>query len=475
MDLTRKDLLKLAAAAGVAAGLPLQTGTANATERTTSTGHHPVIERDVAIIGGGSTGTYAAIRLRDLGKSVVVIERKDRLGGHTEKYVDPASGASFNMGVVVWHNLPVAHSYLNRLGVPFAVGSIGGGSGGSTGYVDFRTGKLVPDYRPPAPTQLPVLRDLIDRYPYLEHGFELPNPVPAELLMPWGDFLAKHSLDTLPGLVANFGQGLGDIMNQPTLYVMKNFGSSLISDLLNNTFLNPVSTNTHEIYEKAALVLGDDVLLSSEVTHTHRGHGVLLRVDTPDGPRVIRAKKLVITAPPLPSSLSAVDLDGTELSLFKRFRPGFYYTGVVRIAGLPAKTSLQNVGSDTVFNLPPLPGIYGLTQQGPADLYQVKYGSDRALTDAQVQANVLADLNRLRTAGAYPVTAAKFEAYSSHSPFELTVSVADIKKGFYRRLSALQGHRNTFYTGGAFHTQDSAMLWRFTETLIPRIRKSLHH
>jgi NADPH-dependent 2,4-dienoyl-CoA reductase/sulfur reductase-like enzyme len=36
---------------------------------------HPsdIITRDVAIIGGGSGGTYTAIRLRQLGKSVVVV------------------------------------------------------------------------------------------------------------------------------------------------------------------------------------------------------------------------------------------------------------------------------------------------------------------------------------------------------------------------------------------------------------------
>jgi heterodisulfide reductase subunit A-like polyferredoxin len=44
------------------------------------------IVRDVCILGGGSTGTYAAIRLsQDMGKSVVVIEKTERLGGHTGK------------------------------------------------------------------------------------------------------------------------------------------------------------------------------------------------------------------------------------------------------------------------------------------------------------------------------------------------------------------------------------------------------
>lgn len=38
------------------------------------------IDVDVAIIGGGATGAYAAVRLReDYGKKVVVIEKQNRL------------------------------------------------------------------------------------------------------------------------------------------------------------------------------------------------------------------------------------------------------------------------------------------------------------------------------------------------------------------------------------------------------------
>lgn len=43
-----------------------------------------IIVRDVAIIGGGSAGTHAAISLKDKGKSIVLVEAKGRLGGHTQ-------------------------------------------------------------------------------------------------------------------------------------------------------------------------------------------------------------------------------------------------------------------------------------------------------------------------------------------------------------------------------------------------------
>jgi ribulose 1,5-bisphosphate synthetase/thiazole synthase len=37
------------------------------------------IVRDVVILGGGASGSYAAIRLKDFGKTVVVIEEQNHL------------------------------------------------------------------------------------------------------------------------------------------------------------------------------------------------------------------------------------------------------------------------------------------------------------------------------------------------------------------------------------------------------------
>lgn len=43
-----------------------------------------IVTRDVAIIGGGASGAYAAVRLKeDFGRSVVVIEKAARLVRHS--------------------------------------------------------------------------------------------------------------------------------------------------------------------------------------------------------------------------------------------------------------------------------------------------------------------------------------------------------------------------------------------------------
>lgn len=60
---------------------------------------HNVISRDVAVIGGDSTGIYGAMNLRALEKSVVVIEKEEILGGHTRTWTDPKNGISINYGL----------------------------------------------------------------------------------------------------------------------------------------------------------------------------------------------------------------------------------------------------------------------------------------------------------------------------------------------------------------------------------------
>ena len=63
-----------------------------------------VITREVAVIGGGSTGTYAAVNLQDLGKTVVVVEKEAILGGHTNTYINPETGTSVDYGVQTFWN-----------------------------------------------------------------------------------------------------------------------------------------------------------------------------------------------------------------------------------------------------------------------------------------------------------------------------------------------------------------------------------
>jgi hypothetical protein len=192
-------------------------------------------------------------------------------------------------------------------------------------------------------------------------------------------------------------------------------------------------------------------------------------VATPDGPRLIRAKKLLVTIPPLLRSFAGFDLDAVERSLFSEFISGAYYTGAVRLSGVPAGVSLENVAAETPYNLPPLPGFYQVSPTGVPGLYNVKYGSPSPLPLAQVRRNIRADIERVAKAGTYPVKFEELEVFSSHTPFELHVTPAAIARGFYRRLNGLQGRNRTYYAGAAFASHNSARIWTAVEGLLPSI------
>jgi hypothetical protein len=479
MGLTRKEVLKLiGAGAGTAAvgrmglaGLPAPIADTDAADYSADA----IITRDVCVIGGGSTGTYSAIRLRDMGKSVVVVENNDRLGGHTHTYTDPATGGKVDIGVIVWHDLKLVHDYFDRFDVPLAKASFDT-PGMVSEFVDYRTGKIVDGYTPSDPSAaLPAYAAQLAKYPYLEQGFNLPDPVPADLLLPFGDFVRKYSLDAAVNTIFNFGQGLGDLLRQPTLYVFKNFGLDILANIAAGSFLTTARHDNSELYQKARAELGADALLRSRVVATDRdaaGYANLL-VQTPAGLRIIRAKKIVVTIPPKVDNLFGFDLDATELSLFGQFGNSAYYTGVLRNTGIPDNLSLNNTGTNTPYHLPPLPGVYSISPTGIPGLHSVKYGSPVQLSETQVKANILADIKRLRAAGSIPATTVpstpEFAVFASHSPFELTVPTGAIKSGFYRKLYALQGRNRTFYTGAAFHTHDSSLLWQFTERVLAGI------
>jgi hypothetical protein len=463
MSLHRRDILKFLSysMAGLATSLRPWKAYARPSE---------VIQRDVCVLGGGSSGTFTAVRLRDSGKSVVVLERKDRLGGHCETYTDPATGIPVDYGVVVFHNLPVVTSYFARFNVPLIALSLGGS--GPTEYFDYRTGRQVVGYAPPSQAEVgqaltiyyEYLLTLKATYYDLDSGFDLPTPVPPDLLMTFGDFVKKYSLQALVSTVFMFGQGLGNLLEMPTVYVLKNFSAQVVNSIFTGQFMT-VPTGNSQIYLQATQFLGDDVLFGATVQRVERHHdGVTIYADTLQGPRVIQCKKLVVTCPPTPQNLQAFELDAHEASTLGRFRSNFYWTSLVTLSGFPAGLSVANTGANTLYNLPPLPGIYSVAPTRIPGLYAIKYGSATCLDDAEVRERIVADVHRLNDSQSFPtpprVTA--FKTFSAHNPFELRVTPNEIAGGFYTALESLQGRNHTFYNGAAFHTHDSSLLWQFT-------------
>ena len=430
-----------------------------------------IITRDVCIIGGGSSGTYSATRLVDSGKSVVVIEGKNVLGGHTNTYTDPSTKETVDYGVQIFHNIDIVKTYFARFNIPLQTAVLGS-PGSVADYVDFRTGKLVPGFTDPDPSAaFAAYGAQLAKYPYLEAGFNLPDPVPADLLLPFGEFVQKYNLAALVPTFFRFNAGVGNLLDRSTLYVFKYFGLGILQDL-SIGFLNTVRLDNSELYRKALAEFGQNVLLNSHVIATDRSgsDGVKVLAQTPTGPKLILAKKFIITIPPKLDNLVGFDLSKNETSLFGQFRNTGYYTSLIRNTSIPPHTSLTNVAPDTPYNLPPLPGLYGISEtRVPGLHFAFVTSEDPALSDGQVKSLITDSVLRLRAAGTLNTTAPEFAAYESHTPFELRVPKEAIAGGFYKRLYALQGQRHTWYTGAAFHVHDSSLLWQFTEGLLPGI------
>ncbi|HYQ45471.1 MAG TPA: FAD-dependent oxidoreductase [Polyangiaceae bacterium] len=473
MRLRRRNVLKLlsySAAGFAAAGLSSRTAFAKT----------KIIERDVCVIGGGASGTYTAVAVKDAGRSVVVLEAKPRLGGHTETYVDPATGIPTDIGVVVYHSIPVVTDFFARLGTPL-ITLPPGAFGGTNVNFDFRTGKIQNITEPnPADTATALqtyygyLQQLKATYFDLDSSFDLPNPVPADLTLKFRDFVTKYGLGAMVRTAFQFGQGAGDILNMPAVYALKLFSSQVVGSIfgLDGGFM-ACPTGNSTLYENATSFLGDDVVFSADVLHVDRDKGgVTVTVQTPSGRYVVKAKKLVVTAPPTLDNLCGFDLDRTEESLFRRFRPGAYYAGILKLSGVPAGLSVTNSNERTAYNLPQLPGIYGLNPTLVPGLWNVKFGSTVPLSDFEVKATIVNQIRRLSDPTYFPTPPRVLDiaTFSGHVPFELNVYGDDIARGFYGSLNDLQGRNRTYYNGATFQSHNSSLIWRYSkETLLPLV------
>ena len=433
-----------------------------------------IIHRDVVVIGGGASGTYGAISLKDKGKSVVIVEAQDRLGGHTQTYTDPTTNTTVDYGVLVYNNIDIAKNFFARFNVPVSVTPEIVAPGARTIYADYRTGEAVAGYTPPnISTALAAYGAQAAKYAYLEEGFNLPDPVPADLLLSFNDFVQKYSLQDFVDFAINFAQGTGDILSKPVIYLIKYIGVGVLQDLQSG-FLVTTRHDNSQLYEDAQTELGQDVLLNSRVMATDRSGDVAkVLVQTPGGVKLIIAKKILLTIPPLLNNLAGFDLSKDEKDAFSQFLSNGYWTGLLRNTNIPDDTTVQNTGANTQYNQPVFPNLYACMPTIVSGLHDIKYGGPSTLSDDQVKANIVEDINRLKTAGTLNTTTPEFAVFSSHTPFELTVPSDAIKAGFYKQLYALQGQENTYFTGAAFHVHDSAALWRFTEGLMPNLTASL--
>ena len=440
-----------------------------------------IIRKDVVVVGGGSSGVYTAVRLKDYGKSVTIIEKNNYIGGHAETYVDPQSGVPINLGVVVFPHTKTATDYFGRFNVslePLSVSSSGGNK-----YIDFSTGATV-KFTPPAAADVGIAFKAyaaqLAKYPALQGGFDLTYPVASDLLLPFGKFVDKYNLTSLLYTLFSVNQGYAPLLDLSTVYMLKYLNANELRSL-GSSFLTTTSHNTGELYDKILTQLGSDVLLNTEIVALDRSSSSEVRIVTRSTGagipkfKLIIAKKLVSTPPPKVEQLTGYDLDSTEVGLFSQFFDNGYYGGVINNTGLNPDISYNAVDPNQPNSIPKLPGLYAVNPTGASKLVQVFYGSPTPLPVEQVKADILDKVKRLAVAqGVTPAPSPDFVAFTNHAPFNLMVSTQAIQSGFYQKLYGLQGRRNTFWNGAAWQAQDSGSIWEFTDShVLPKVLASL--
>ena len=431
----------------------------------------PARSVDVCIIGGGSAGTYAAISLLDRGKTVAIVDPAHHLGGPVKIYTDPETGTVVSYGLSAFTKTSVVQSYFNRLGVPqleFPPGS------GSLEYVDFATGKV--DDTIVAPDQ-EELKEQLTRYlnlrqtqfPYLDGGYNLPSPIPEDLLLPFSQFADKYNLTSLMYLMNRFTNP-NLILNETALYTLKMFNPRIISELMDSA--NAVwAGNAHQLYTNAANIIQEkNLLLGSKVDSLRRSSsGVTVTVQTPSGRQVVKAHQLLMAAPPLLENLEGWDVTRKEKSLLGKFTSYGMAIGALKSPVLTNNTAYAAIGSTTPSHIPNLPGIAFVNPSDAPGVFTFIFQSRPPLSRNESEEILIEQLQNLATDPRPNDTDVEVLALYQPAPMKLQVLPEDIRNGFYNHLNSLQGQHSTWWTGAAWDTQESASIWEFTDALVGKM------
>ncbi|KXS98128.1 hypothetical protein AC578_9408 [Pseudocercospora eumusae] len=458
-----------------------------------------VICRDVAIIGGGASGTFAAFRLReDFNKSVVVIERSGRIGGHVATFDDHATNASIDYGVQTYIKYGPAESFFTRLGLQIGPGRSDPASLHS--FVNSANGELLSKYKAPEfPEILPALKRYMEQVKkynqYLTPGlwdFPAPNNIPSDLLLPFEDFAKKYDFEVaVPNIQVVANPGVGGFQGILAIHVLAfAFGYPVLDGILNTGFFNAVNASNSALYEKAYNLLKKDILLKTAVQSAERSsNGIRLIVKAADGKQTaIDAKQLLIAIPPSESNLGVLKLDQKEQDVFCQLTPTYSFVGIVRTSVLPRNHTVNFISQEAVpdhyLDLWKQPVALTFNPKGAPEeqLWQFLIASNKTMNSDQAKAKVLEGLKLLVSSHTFKNetyadadVAAETEilAFADHSSVLHRESAESYKKGFIQDFYSLQGHRSTWYTGSLWTEDFSSTVWAFTDTVLDKMIKAM--
>ncbi|OJD22626.1 hypothetical protein ACJ73_06027 [Blastomyces percursus] len=380
-----------------------------------------IILRDVAVIGGGLLDTYSAISLKDKGQSVIVVEKQDRLGGHADTYIDPATGIPIDLGVLTFHNISWSRTPSRDLTSPSTERT-------RQRFPSFTTIFVMEKKLPKGSIQVGVAFATYiaqhSKYPGLRNGTFLPNPVPEDMYMAFAEFVEKYGIQVVVPIMYTINLGVGEILSNPTVEQFRYMSLDVVLGMAGG-FLSPARRNSAEVFTRAAeeLSSSSSLILSSEVLFARRSHGKC-------GDKLVIAKKFLIAFPPKRDMLGPFDLSTTEKYLFGKYIATGYYVGLVKNSGMPDNAIVHNAAADnTKYTFAHLPGAYSFIPTGVAGLHRVYYATPQSrksfpLSNNAVKADIIKTIKQLQNKNPdkFPPGEPEFVTFSSHAPYSQPAS-----------------------------------------------------
>ncbi|OHE96494.1 hypothetical protein CORC01_08257 [Colletotrichum orchidophilum] len=435
-----------------------------------------VFDTDVVIIGGGGSGAYAAVRLReDFGKQILVVEKTSRLGGHTQTWYDPATNKPFNYGVEAFTNISASVNFFARFNVSVKRPEWGQAQ---RLYADFRNGEVL-NYTTPSSddvtSAMAKYGEQWNRYADLllptSFGFPTGDDIPVDLLLPWNEFAKKYHLEAVsPTIWSTVGV---DLTKALMIDVWKSYYPTV-------TGFAPASGDNSEIWHRVEELLGKDVMYESQVISTERSdNGVRLRVMGRDGAiSQINAKRLLISIGPETMAKEVFSLDDHEVEVLSSTSGNRYYTGLVSHPSLPPQvivnTAPEGVGANYLA-YPATPYLAsflykGNSSAGPIYRSLVIASKETGFEDAKsIVRNSLQKLMDAGTVVQGDVSKIDFKTFDDHGMLYRRWDAEQLRGGIVSQANALQGLRSTWYTGAYWMNNNAAMLWNTTDAILPKM------
>jgi predicted NAD/FAD-dependent oxidoreductase len=410
-------------------------------------------DRRICVVGAGAAGLSAAHFLHRRGyRRVVVLESSGRVGG---KCCSPRLGGA----VVEAGALGATGSYREVLGLARETG-VGLVEPPHQVVFDEQSREFLPLNSAFRKSLTPASVAALARYFFaaLRHrslrrpGF---SGAPAELCRPFSEWAARQGMSALAPLlelpVTGFGYGSLDVT--PAVYVLKYIHTANFVTLLRLALSRSASFRIAGGYEGLWRAVADrlDVRLDSRVLNIVRGP--VIRVTT------VREElecDVLLLAAPLDQALAYLDASAEEQDLFSRVRYNAYHVTLCRTRGLP----------DASISLHPLPGpgAICLLARGWATAEATvayAYGEPGEIAPDEVSRQLEQTVRKL--GGSLLAVDKQFAwRYFPHVSPELMAA------GYFDRIEALQGSRNTFLAGSLLSFETVEDVVAYSQRLVAR-------